>query len=281
MRNGSHADPSHATVVRDGSHADPSRATRGPRATNQPKTPRIRGRAAGVMGQRSHLLDKGLDPSIPLSEGVPWYLVSRLWPVLRACRGTKLALASLSLTVPRGSDVHAHAFALAAGIASDAGGLLLAIDRGPKAGTVHLHGLGLLYNPAALIKRWRDMTGARAAGKQFTDMSGWTEHLCGESIILMGELAKVIRYVFWPWPERYGVRRLRDVVVSGVFVGPWKAAISDAASDMARTCPRCGRPFPEGKRNDARWCSNACKSAGHRARSRVPRPTACTVAPPF
>jgi hypothetical protein len=261
----------------------PAPRTRNPRVS--PLILDARTAHGGALDGRARRAAKGppalLDSSPPLpssqaspeGEGAPWVLVSLLWPVLWACRGAALSLWSVTLTAPRRVDVRAAAASLATWIEAQPGaGAVLVQDRRPKDGTAHLHGLALVHDAAALGKRWRTLTDAGAACVRLNPMTGWPEHLHGESIELLGEVGKVIRYAFRLCPAQRCWRDLdRDVFAAGVLSGPWTDARAAARGALdvnlgARVCAWCRQGMPPSKRRDAQWCRPACRKHASRAR---------------
>lgn len=286
-KDGYEADPSREPHPRDGYEADPNRqgrhATRGDTARIERPRPRIVGDAHAPSPRAPAppraLLDRSPTPvSAPspmagaISDSVPWYLPARLWPALLAARHDHaLTLASLTLTAPEETDVRAPAADLAASIAG-AEGVLLVVERAAGDAEEHLHGLALVAGIDKLRGRWRELTGAAPQAVKAVTVTGWVDHLSGESTTLFAEVAKVLRYAFKPLP--YGTRDLElDVWAGGAFTGPWAAARRDVAS--ARACPGCGGSL-DGKRRDAKWCSARCKSAASRR-----RPKATLTTTPF
>jgi hypothetical protein len=156
------------------------------------------------------------------------WLLANLWPVLRACRGSTLALVSLSLTGPPGQDVRGPLQALASLIDTQPDeGAVFVLDRRPRDGAEHWYALALVHDPVAVVERWCSLTGASDEAQKITPVTGWPEHLRGDSYRLRRNVANVIGYALDPWPVQHGRRDLdSDVIACGVLAAPWRAVLS-------------------------------------------------------
>lgn len=251
-----------------------------------------RGYPAAVSGGRSALLDTSSPPgSIHLHEQDPRdeegslqgdaepfeCAIARevhytLWPLLAAHQASDLMLVSLSLTTTRMESLLDDGALFVSEIGARPGeGVLLARDLGPAHGRGHFYGPALTSDAAQLCARWCTLTGAVRLHARMTPVTGWP----GDASAMFKQVAGVLTYTFKPWPEGFGRRSLsRDVLASGVFAAPWKAAhlaltrglVSassgpEKASGKRRTCPRCGADFLPRKRSHAHWCSKSCRQA--------------------
>jgi hypothetical protein len=241
--------------------------------------------------ERHPLLDRSL-PADPDPEAEAWALMGGLsrafWPALHACRGSRLALVRLSLSAPKGIDLRAATVALVAWVAARPGeGVFLAIDVRPTDGAEHLYGLVLTCDAGALVKGWCSLTDADPASQRRKTVTGWRQHMRGESRDLLPHAAHVLGYAVRPWPARWGWRDLeRDVFACGTLADAWRDALaagrgegrgapsnarkaSPMASEATRKCRRCGTWISPDKRSDAIHCSDLCRKAANRDRRRA------------
>ena len=261
-------EPVREPVPRDGYGPEPVRELGRTMGGPPARKPRAGGRNRGAAPARGQgappLLDKSLLPSPHALqvEGAPCLLLARLWPVFVQCRRRPLGLGWVTFTAPQGSDVRAAAVELAKSIRNPEGTLLVVERRRNAEGSEHLHGLSLVADEDALRRAWVELTGAHAYANAIKPITGWREHLEGSIYELTPNVIRTLQYAF------KAARSLDDVYAAGTLAGPWAAARADVERTMARQCPGCGAPFPEAKRQDARWCSSRCKSAAGRARKR-------------
>lgn len=213
---------------------------------------------------------------------LPFEVFRAVWPALDTLRGTSLDLVSVTLTSPLGEEVREAAERFALDVAHDDGaGVLLAGEHGRRAEHRHFHGLVLTKDRPSLRDLWRELAGARADLSRATTITGWPLATKDREKVFARNLNGVIWYAFEPWHPSRGVRSLdRDVVASGAFVAPWRAARAaleagplaggegaEKASGSRRTCQRCGRELPPRKRAHTRWCSAGCRSAAYEQRN--------------
>lgn len=220
-----------------------------------------------------------------LDRRVPCEVFRAVWCTLDGYRGSTLDLVSLSLTSPGGDALAESANRFALDVAHDDGaGVLLSLDTGKREGHVHFHGLALTPDRSALRDLWRELTGAKPDLTRAKPVTGWTPvDTEGRERSFSRNLAGVLWYAFDPLPEQHGRRSLaRDVYASGVFVAPWRAALTALESDPVRgaaglvkasgkrrkrdACLWCGAPMRPGKRSHADYHADACRKAASAAR---------------
>jgi hypothetical protein len=186
-------------------------------------------------------------------------------------------------------DARAPAAKLAEWIARVQGhGALFAIDVRAD-GSQHAYGFAVAQEGEPIVEHWSALTGASKGCSKVQHVGGarlWRCLSTGKpSDEMAGHVRRVVAYMLKPWPS--GTRDLNlDVVAAGVFEQAWMAALAntlmavkgarksrtraDAPGRHHRTCLGCGQSIPDGKRADAKFCSDACRKSAHRRRARSP-----------
>jgi len=253
----------------------------------------------GSLGKTRRVRGQAKDANAPPAEGPPGYLVvlgvvavrcpierraveellPALRPVIDACLGTALDLASLTLTSPDEGTIREKVEAFAADVARAPGeGALLVRGIGRKGERrTHYHGLLLAVDVPGRCNEWRSLAGAPVRGAVAPTITGWHGHRAGYDRRFLSNLAAVAGYAFDPLPPDMPPRDLdADVIASGPLAAPWHAsraaleapsllALDGAgkASAKCRKCKRekCDRDVPAQKRSHAKFCSDSCRKA--------------------
>lgn len=253
----------------------------------------------GSLGKTRRARGQAKDANAPSAEGPPGYLVvfgvvavrcpierraveellPALRPVIDACFGTALDLASLTLTSPNEGTIREKVEAFVAHVARAPGeGALLVRGIGKKGQhRTHYHGLLLALDVPGRCNEWRSLAGAPARGAVARTITGWPAHRAGYDRRFLPNLAAVAGYAFDLLPPDIPPRDLAaDVIASGALAAPWQAshAALEAPSLLAldgpgkasakrRKCMRekCDRDLPAQKRSHAMYCSDTCRKA--------------------